>query len=319
MLIVLSTRGVTAQFKITADKDPGSAPITVNYVPTNTIGNYLEESNDQDGNSRMSGVSRSVDVLFEQTPGQNEWTGTFDVAMRNIDNIDAAHGMVTVVLDPITGPVTSATYTTALAPDNTAKTVIIHDQDTPIISITPAPNIVSSQNAEFTINADIEPWQPLAIRFTPNETGSNYLDSRLMAALEPFELLILKISFSRAGAGPMATGILSIPTVSDSNVTSGSISIQLIDDPNPTLKNYELTNAIADRTASVQISDAPTPELSITDSSLEVNEGASATIVVTADPNPIVPSNNRIILPPRLEVIFSVHSVVQLVNHGQQP
>ena len=277
--------GDSAQFKITADKNPGSSPVTINITPTNTAGNYLEESNDSNGNSRMSGDSRSVPITFSQTPGQNEWTSTFDIAMRNIDNIDADHGWVTVILDPITGPVTSSTYTTS--PDNSAKVQII-DQDVPKISINPVANIVANQYAEFTLTADIEPWQPLAVRYIPTEASSNYLDTT-NGASGAERIAYPKISFARAGAGPMATGTLSIPTVADSNVTSGSISIQLTNDPSASPKNYELTDTVADRMANVQIATAPTPVLSIMNSSTAVNEGETATIVVTASEDPKVP------------------------------
>ena len=277
--------GDSARFKITADKDPGTSPITISITPTNTAGNYLEESNDSNGNSRMSGDSRSVPVTFTQTPGQNEWTSTFDIAMRNIDNKDADHGLVTVVLDPITGSITSATYTTT--PDNSASVQIV-DQDVPKISIAPAANIVANQNAEFTLTTDIEPWQPLAVRYIPTETGSNYLDTTNgISGAE--RITYPPITFTLAGAGPMATGILTLPTITDANVSSGSINIQLVEDPSSTPKNYQLTDTIADRMASVQIATAPTPELSIMGSSTAVNEGEPATIVVTASEDPKVP------------------------------
>ncbi len=115
--------GDTAIFTITADKNPGSTPVNVNYIPSDTVGEFLRVS---DG---ASGTPRPNSPVTFQPQGNNTWTGTLPVRMRNNNNMDETHGIVTVVLNEST-----TTYTTATAPDNTAS-VSITDRNTPTISI----------------------------------------------------------------------------------------------------------------------------------------------------------------------------------------
>ena len=145
---------------------------------------------------------------------------------------------------------------------------------------------MSTENAEFTITASVLPWQPLAIKYTPtNGSGSNYLDP--MGGASGTERTSEPIVFTLDGAGPTATGTLIVPTTTDSNTTSGSIDIQLVDDTSSTNDSYDLSGSLS-TTAAVQISDRPTPVLSINDNSVSVDEGGNATIVVRASVNPEV-------------------------------
>ena len=243
--------GGTAQFTITADRNPGSS-VTINYTPTNTTGSYLKTTDDS-GTSQPSGDSRSTSVNFGPAQGSTtEWTGTLEVETVANDN-DEPPRTITVVLDPVTGSIASAAYTAALAPDNSA-TVTINDLSKPEISIAPASAIVSTDNAEFTLTADIVPWQPLAIKYTPSESGSSYLDTTDGASgtertADP------KIEFTATGSGTEATGTLIIPTIADTNATSGTISVQLVDDTSSTADSYDLANS--NTSASVSITDRP--------------------------------------------------------------
>ena len=278
--------GGTAQFTITADRDPGSSPVTISYTPTNTTGNHLKTTDDSGTPqpSKQSGRSRSTPVTFSPAQGSTtEWTATLEVETVANDN-DEPPRTITVVLDPVTGSIASAGYTAALAPDNSA-TVTINDLSKPEISIAPASAIVSTDNAEFTLTADVVPWQALAIKFTPNESGSSYLDttdgaSGVERTANP------KIEFTATGSGTVATGTLVIPTIADTNATSGTISVQLVDDTSSTADSYDLANS--NTSASVSITDRPTVQLSITGSSVSTNEGDAATIVISTETDPEV-------------------------------
>ena len=114
--------GETAMFTITADRNPGTSPVTIHYIPTNTVGSFLSGTSDS---------STSKPVIF-QSQGSNTWTGTLEVETNN-NSGDETHGVITVVLDEST-----TTYTTATAPDNTAS-VSITDLSTPTISIAARP------------------------------------------------------------------------------------------------------------------------------------------------------------------------------------
>ena len=273
--------GDSAQFTITADRDPGSSPVTINFTPSNTNGEYLKIT-DSNGTSQPSGRSRTDDVMF--SPSGAVWTGTLPIETVANTN-DQENGLITVVLDEVTSSLTSLDYTTSPAPDNSA-TVAVNDLSKPEISIAPAPAIVSTENAEFTITASVLPWQPLAIKYTPtNGSGSNYLDP--MDGTSGTERTSDPIIFTLDGAGPTATGTLIVPTTTDSNTTSGSIDIQLVDDTSSTSDSYDLSGSLS-TTANVQITDRPSPVLSFNANSVSVDEGETATLVVTASSNPEV-------------------------------
>ena len=49
-----------------------------------------------------------------------------------------------------------------------------------------------------------------------------------------------KIEFTATGSGTEATGTLVIPTIADTNATSGTISVQLVDDTSSAADSYDL-------------------------------------------------------------------------------
>ena len=68
--------GTTAQYTITADRDPGSSPVTIKFTPSNTIGTNLKTT-DSNNMSQPSGESRTDDVTF--SPSGAVWTGSLPV------------------------------------------------------------------------------------------------------------------------------------------------------------------------------------------------------------------------------------------------
>ena len=215
-----------------------------------------------------------------QSQGSNTWTGTLEVETSN-NSGDETHGVVTVVLDEST-----TTYTTATAPDNTAS-VSITDRNTPTISIAAAPDIVEGQFARFKVTSDIEPWKPLGIRYTPTESSTEFLDTT-NGASGTTRVANPAVTFTPEGNS--FTGTLLVPTQVDSDMDTGTITVQLEDDSNTTQRDYQLTSNSAERSNSVNIVPTPVPELSIITEDFAINEDKTIPIKpikIQASVNPL--------------------------------
>ena len=270
-----TNEGVASQFKVIASYNPGK---TIRmYYTANDPSSYLGTTTQTSGNYRWE------DLTFRETsPGSGVWEDTFSVSMRSVDGKDADHGIVSLTI----APDQSATkeYTVSGAPNNSAK-VTVKDLDRPVISIANAPATKSTFRAMFKLTTTIEPWQPLAIRYIPTNSSGNFLDttagnSGATRIADP------KIKFTRSTSGQTYEGILAIPTTDGGADTSGTISVQLLDDAKQTFKDYTITGTSIQNTKTAQIADTPIPELSIERSTLAIDEGGTATINITSDINP---------------------------------
>ena len=259
--------GENAEFTITADKAPPNS-VTISYTPTNTVGNFLSGTADSPRQATLTN--------FTKTSGVDEWTDTFTVAMRANNNTDETHGIVTVALNPST-----TIYTTATAPDNSA-TVSITDLSTPSISIAAAPNIVEGQFARFTVSSDIQPWRPLAIRFTPTETTTTFLDT---TNGDTGTTRVANPAINFAPEGNSFTGTLLVPTKTDSANAMGTINVQLENDSNSSQPDYQRHST--ENSNMVRIVPTPVPELSIITEDFAIDEAGTATIKVQASVNPL--------------------------------
>ena len=271
--------GGTAMFEVESDLDPGPNEIVLNYKPFNTTGEYLAAG--------LHNVTQQARLTLTNPPGGDDvWTDRFSVAMRT-DNLhrdqDTEPGTVTVTLEPVAS---DAAFTIATAPGNSAA-VTVNDLTTPVITIADAPRTIAGRNAEFTLTADPQPWQPLGIRYIPTETGTSFLDP---SRGDPGDMITIdpKITFGPSSDGQSVVGTLSIPTrVDPDGNTSGTISIQLLDDAKATLKDYTITGNQASNTKTVSVVEKPT--ISFTSSTDTVSEGNVATIVLESNIEPFGP------------------------------
>ena len=227
--------GGMAQFKVTSDVNPGTDTYSVRFAPTNTVGDYLDVS------AGASGIPRSESITFQANTimgGGTEYSNTFPVNMREIDNANTATGTVTVELYPIADAGGNKLYAVASAPNNSA-TVSVEDQNTPQLTISNAPDIVAGQNALFPITATPHPLgDELTIRIIPTETGSSFLepDNGKMSGDERTPT----ITFQKQGDGT-GTGTISIPTQIDNSSTIGVLKLQLLADSNTSDPSYTIT------------------------------------------------------------------------------
>ena len=264
--------GVAAEFKVTANESLGTQAISVSYT-TNDPGGYLDTS------TYTAGKPPPLSLSFQDVSGVP--TATFNVPMRAKDNKDTENGIVRVTLAPDSTPI--AKYTVNVSPHNSAK-VTVKDLNVPTISIEEnAPASFSTLDAPFTLRADIQPWQPLVIRYIPrNISPGNYIASAIHGNTQTTSK---KINFKPSEDNTKIIGILPVPTIEDSSNTSGTISVQILGD-NQTDKSYQIKGNALKNTKTAQISDIIIPMLSFETDPLTINEGETATIEVTANKNP---------------------------------
>ena len=282
--------GGSAMFRVESDINPGNTTqYTVSYKAFDTTGEFLKAA---DG---VSGATRQVGLRFEETPpGSGTWTKTFAVNMKDLDEIDEAHGSVTVTLNPVTLSTPGGTYTTALAPADSA-TVTVYDQTIPEITIANALEIASAEVAKFPLSSDIRPLgDSLGIRFIPSDVGlGEYLnptDGTYSAGGVSGAIRVAnpRVAFVEADDGLSWVGTLSIPSRVHAATDGGSISVELLDgSPSPASgpKEYKI-DSDATNTRTVTIADFPNVTISIKERTDSITEGGTAEIVLIASEDP---------------------------------
>ena len=289
--------GGTAQFKISSDRNPGTTAITIPYTLTNSTGTYYTIPNDDAGNPQTS-ISKSASVPF--TPDGNVWSGTFQLSLRAKDNIDEPDGMISVVLTQTDASNTATKYVVSTVPSEDRAAVTIKDLTTPVITISPNINVFSSLDAKFTLTSDIEPIststdpveKKITIRYRPTNTAGNYL--KTVAGKGHNAIREVELNFTKKDAESEYTATVSVPTMRDTvHPTSGTINIELLDDTEPTYKNYTISPTPSDNMRIITVDKIPIPQLTIREDRLIINEGESATIKVTANIDPVRPLSFR--------------------------
>ena len=227
-----ATITITSNVQLAADRD-----VVIKFTPTNEIGNYLQS----DSAAEDSGETRTKTLRF--TPTNNVYTATFDLETRDADTFDAAHGRISLVLNP---PGPTDLYTLRASPDDRIN-IIVYDSIKPDLTLdTNASDVIGGVNAEFTIKSDRQPFAPLDIKYTATESGTNFLAPN---GYNPSDTRTGTVTFS--GTSPNFTGTLSIPTRIDPSAPSGTITILLQTDD----KNYTIQTATNEKSAQVVVRD----------------------------------------------------------------
>ena len=267
--------GATANFVVTATEDP-KRTLSVNYVKANTTGKFFGDP----PNNATEFPPESADLNFTRADSTSPWIATLPIQIPT-DGEDSDHGSITITLQ---APTTANDYTVAQDPDHDAVATV-HDLETPEISIEDAPATFVGNQAMFKLTADIQPWEPIKIRFIPTKVG-NFLGTTGEIQGQTYRISDL-LTFSAAEDGDPITAILAIDVIDDSNLTEGSITIEIIIDniKSPIAYKVSTTNA-PQNSATVMVRNYPIPELSIADITTPVEEGGMANFVVTATENP---------------------------------
>ena len=189
------------------------------------------------------------------------------------NGIDAPHGQIKVALVP--DPNYTLLASTAEKP--TEYIFTIHDSETPVITISDAPEISPESMAQFVLESDILPHEALSIRYTASNTSGNFLGTTTADQ---------SVTFTQPTPDHPITGILTIPTIQDLNSTEGTITVSIMDD-DTTPKDYTFSTDTTKRSATVQIKKTGLlPTLSIKPSEEDANEGGTVKYILTASHNP---------------------------------
>ena len=272
----------TATITLIADDDPVRTDLMVSYTPNETSTNTSYLKNDSDGNG--TGVTRTASLDFDLNTTTNKWEAEIEIETNDDNQMDERNGVILVTLN---SPGAQAGYTIGTDP-NDRVTINVKDGTVPTITIEDANGISPTQTAQFQLTANTQPWQPLAIRYTPSETGSNFLAPAAGSTGTPTSATP-SITFTDTNGSPPITGTLLIPTIADNANTSGTISIELLADSNTTDPSYMITGNQTSNTKTVQITTTSgvTPRLiTIEQTSIDINEGGTATITLIADGDP---------------------------------
>ena len=272
-----ATEGGTAKYIITASRNPAN-PLMVKWSRVEVTGNFLNTAL-----ATQSTETRTDSWNFTQVPGGTAGTYELTLHMVTANEVDEPHGKIRVTLDP---PESGANYRVAEAPNNSIiKTV--YDAQVPLLTISPAPEIPAGFDAKFTITSDIEPTSALKIRYTPtNDNQGNFLDPTLGGS--GIERISDSLTFTPTGTLTEHSAILTVPTIDDPNLSTGSINVELEDDVVP--RTYRISATSIGIDADVNLIPIPIPELSLNKTTATTaDEGQTAMVQVTTDTNPLRP------------------------------
>ena len=265
--------GGTITLNVVADADPGTTAVPIKYVPTNSKGLFLTTGDHN--------AEKDDSVTFTPDSGSSPptWSGTFDFDLRNDNENDETDGIIVIKLKEPDASISSANYVTD--PNNVAI-VEVKDLTVPRITFENASAVNQGSDGVFTLTADKQPWEPLAIRFIPSNTSGNFLN--LTDGDSGLPRTSPKITFSGSGT---ITGDLNIPTILDKANATGTISVTLLSDPSTVRETYQLSATEADHTKAVTVNrDAPTRTISVDNTAININEGETATVTFIADDDP---------------------------------
>ena len=268
-------------FIVTADANPGSSPVSVNFTANQASGDYIN-SDTTSSEHITPGMTESVDITFTEVTGTNTWTAPLPIPLRAADTDDDTSDTITVTLDQ---PAMDAGYFVAKSPGNEA-TATVFDTDVTVLSIADAPDTFNGEAAVFVITstrevADADKF-PIIIRPTNVDSG-DFLDEadgpNNADWSSGMDRTIADVTFT--GTAPNFTYNLSVATVVSNTLTSGSFTVEIRDDTSGSNNYYVNPNK---RTASVTLFGKST--LSIATKNATVSEGEELKFVITSDYRP---------------------------------
>ena len=280
-----SNTSTDAVFIVSTPVDPVQ-PLSFKYTTTHTFTkdseNYLH--------SGYTAGQKTATRTFQPNDPQNPtlWTTEILIPLRPIDMVDEENGTLMIVLDT---PDQDARYEVNTTNDNHRATITLIDQNIPKVSIEAAPETVAGLNANFILVSDIQPRKAIMVDFSPSASENNFLDTSVLP-LDLSKVTSAAITFAQDPLdNNRIKGILPVLTKDDPNHPSGKISVELLDDESP--QDYTIVgNNAPTNTVESTVIDPPDVTLSIAYNGSTINEGETATFVVSTTTNPRRPIIN---------------------------
>ncbi len=253
-----------AEFTVFSNFDHGSSAVSVSYLPTNLVGDFLGTTKDniQTGMVTFSAVTNSSPPLF---------SGALRVPIVQDPNTNRKSGVIQVtLLDP-----TGSTYSVLKYQNQVTMHVAKVASSLPVISITGGGRFEEGQDGIFYLHADRTPSS--AITVTVVISGGTDFLSATNTGTKTVEI---------SSTIPVP---LSIPTVADSTDESdGTVTATIQADPAMT-DTYEVSvNSSATITIVDNDNATNIPKVEI-EPRTAIDEGEIATFPITATPHPSQP------------------------------
>ena len=263
--------------------------LTVSFIPTNTTGDFLDET---DG---LSGETRQVELSFElaTNSGTNEDEGSnlnsiknplvnlgdnpitsgteetplyvaeFEIPIRTADGVYDDDGLITIEL------VESLGYSLDQELSSKAQ-ILIEDSDIPELSLTSSIEAVAGGVIYLPVTSNVEIRKLLEVKYIArNEVGDFLIESEGKFGSEGK----ISLAFTQSETSTSAFASFPFNIGYSEEFNTGRIEIELIVDEDVTRLPYLVEGSAS--TTTIEISRGAIPEIAILESNLTVDEDSS--------------------------------------------
>ena len=256
------TEGINANatFQVTATTSPNiRLPIKYSFDREFSSDTANKTGSAVDGTLDFTGGKTVATLTLPLNPGG----GTLDSFIK---------GGFNVTLDPVSG--ISGSYSVATTPNNEA-TVVVIDDDAPVLSISAGSQVVEGRDthATFNVTATNSPNAIIAVSYSFNRGFSSDTENTVGSDS-------VNLDFTNNGTDASFTLPLNPGNVALGVFINGAFEVTLTPDSGPTLEY--LVAETPDNTATVSVIDNDIPFLSIAPKVTEVSEPGPAVFTLTA-------------------------------------
>ena len=226
--------GQTATFIITSNVNP-MQPFYVSYIPTNSVGDFL------DSTTFPSGLPQFKYLIFSQSEGSEDWTDEIEINLRETDGVDTENGSITVTLNTASD---YAFYFAAAEPANSI-TIMIEDAEKPTLNFAESSYTVAEadadKNMQLTLTISESIGDTISVSYTiVNESATGGVD-------------FVDIANGSVTILPNTTSIPIIIQIKGDDVSEGDETFKVIISDPPT--NAYFSRGVSELNASITIFD----------------------------------------------------------------
>ena len=266
--------------------------LNVQYIPTNTIGDFLDETDGSSGDSRTIQLSfelaESTSLSEDEIVINNEEDTSLDpveenqiyiaeltIPIRDANEIDEEDGVITIEI------IESLGYTIDPSLASVAE-INVEDTNVPELSLSTSLETIAGGVSFIQVTSDIEIRKVLDVYYTATNEIGDFLDE---TNGESGSIRTVPLEFTKSETASVSFASFPLTINYSDDFDSGRITIELSDDIVNTPATYSIAKSAS--TTTIEISRGSIPELAIVESSISVNEGeAVAEILIEASIDP---------------------------------